>query len=61
MITVNVNITLNIQNTTDNSERLRIIHTLPQDTGVGGSSHDYTWINVTTGHTRADLVNLQEL
>ena len=26
--------------------------------GIGGSTHVTTWINVTTGHTRADLVDL---
>ena len=49
--------TLNVQNTTDNSERLRIIHNAADD-GIGGDSHTHTWINVTTGHTRATLVNL---
>jgi len=46
---------MNIVNTTDNSERLRIIHT-------GGDGNilvaTETWINVTTGHTRSDLMNL---
>ena len=46
-----------VQNTTDNSERLRIIHT-GVAAGVGGATHTATWINVTTGHTRSDLVNL---
>ena len=49
--------TLNYQNTTDNSERLRLIHTA-KTAGIGGSTHVYTWINVTTGHTRGDLVGL---
>ena len=45
--------TLAVQNTTDISERLRIIHSAgDMQTGTA------TWINVTTGHTRADLVNL---
>ena len=48
---------LTVQNTTDNSERLRIIHSVI-DSGIGGTTHDYTWINVTTGHTRADLIGL---
>merc|ERR1712000_363412 len=42
---------------TDNSERLRIILNTA-DAGIGGASHTHTWINVTTGHTRSDLVNL---
>ena len=49
---------LNIQNTTDNSERLRIIHYAADGAGIGGTTHTHTWINVTTGHTRSDLVNL---
>ena len=49
--------TLNIFNTTDHSERLRIIHSA-EDDGIGGTSHTHTWINVTTGHTRADLSKL---
>jgi len=48
---------LNIQNTTDNSQRLRIIHYAADD-GIGGTTHTDTWINVTTGHTRSALVNL---
>ena len=48
---------LTVYNTTDNSERLKIIHS-SAGTGVGGTQHTITWINVTTGHTRADLVNL---
>jgi len=53
----NCSYSLNIQNTSDNSERLRIIHN-SGSTPLGGSTHVTTWINVTTGHTRADLVNL---
>jgi hypothetical protein len=67
--------TLNVYNTTDNSERLRIIHSADADsdacgnaTCIGGdraataaatsASTTHTWINVTTAHTRAELVNL---
>jgi hypothetical protein len=46
----------NVYNTTDNSERLRIIHNGTESSGAAGMTA--TWINVTTGHTRADLVNL---
>lgn len=46
---------LTVTNTTDNSERLRITHSA-EDSGWGGAVT--TWLNVTTGHTRADLVNL---
>jgi len=53
----NCSYTLAVQNTSDNSERLRIIHS-SASAGIGGSSHVTTWINVTTGHTRSDLVNL---
>ena len=45
--------TLTITNTTDNSDRLRIIANAGD---MGTSTH--TWLNVTTGHTRADLVAL---
>ena len=48
--------TIGTYNTTDNSERLRIIHTA--ETGDNGSTATSTWINVTTGHTMANLVNL---
>lgn len=47
--------TLQITNTTDNSERLRIIHTAESHTNAAVTT---TWINVTTGHTRATLVGL---
>ena len=43
-------------NTTDNSERLRIVHN-GTETG-NGNTGTVTWVNVTTGHTRADLVGL---
>ena len=49
--------TTQVFNTSDNSERLRIIHSA-KDAGIGGSTHTHTWINVTTGHTRADLIGL---
>jgi len=47
--------TLNVYNTTDNSERLRIIHSA-EGSGHAGMTH--TWVNVTTGHTRANLIDL---
>ena len=64
--------TLNVYNTTDNSERLRIIHSADADSDacgnascIGGdrgsspsASTTHTWINVTTAHTRAELVDL---
>jgi len=58
-----VGYTLAVFNTTDNSERLRIIHSAIVDTNedsamVGGSTHSHTWINVTTAHSVGDLVNL---
>ena len=46
---------LNVFNTTDNSERLRILHANSVGNEAVATSH---WLNVTTGHTRADLVNL---
>ena len=55
--------TLQVNNTTDNSERLRITHSALADTSAadvtGGSAIDHTWINVTTAHTIDDLVNLE--
>ena len=57
--------TLSVANTTDNSERLRIIHSAIGDTSErsdvvkGGVDNDHTWINVTTAHTVEDLVNLE--
>ena len=44
-----------IYNVTDNSERLRIVHTSEKGSMATATS---TWINVTTGHTHATLVNL---
>ena len=46
---------LNVYNTTDNSERLRIIVNGETSTSALTES---TWVNVTTGHTRADLGKL---
>jgi len=46
---------LQVQNTTDNSERLRIIHSA-EDAGFAGVTD--TWVNVTTGHTRTNLLAL---
>jgi len=55
--------TLQVNNTTDNSERLRITHSALADTSeadvTGGSAVSHTWINVTTAHTITDLVNLE--
>ena len=47
--------TININNTTDNSERLRITHVSEQ--GSMGSATE-TWINVTTGHTVKEIIDL---
>ena len=47
--------TVNAYNTTDNSERLRIVHSA--EAGDMSSATE-TWINVTTGHTVAALVDL---
>ncbi|NWK05012.1 hypothetical protein HX833_02805 [Marine Group I thaumarchaeote] len=46
---------LTVQNTTDNSERLRIIHSAEH---TASALTTYTWVNVTTGHTRANLIDL---
>ena len=62
-----VDYALTVYNTTDNSERLRIVHSSASSNllggagtlVVGGSAHTHTWINVTTAHTMADLVNLE--
>ena len=59
-----VSYTLQVNNTTDNSERMRITHSAIADeqTGsnfmIGGSAHSNTWINVTTGHKISSLINL---
>ena len=48
-----------VYNTTDSSERLRILHTGSATGGIVAAGHGTaTWINVTTGHTRAALVDL---
>ena len=44
-----------VYNTTDTSERLRIVHQSEAGNTAAATS---TWINVTTGHTVADLVGL---
>jgi hypothetical protein len=61
---------LNITNTTDNSERLRIMHSgviIDYSSGISAAESathlaatlsTNVWINVTTGHTRATLVDL---
>jgi len=58
-----VDYTGEVNNTTDNSERLRIIHkTLVDgetDTERGGSDHTNTWINVTTAHSVMNVTNLE--
>ena len=46
---------VNVYNTTDNSDRLRIIH---NGTAQGGGYGTTTWINVTTGHTKSAIQNL---
>ena len=48
---------VNVYNTSDNSDRLRIVHD-GTETGGGTGSVTATWINVTTGHTVADLIAL---
>ena len=52
--------TLAIYNTTDNSERLRIIHSAFESGAkyTGGSAQTNTWINVTTAHDSNALINL---
>jgi hypothetical protein len=62
--------TLQVNNTTDNSERLRITHSNSSQNYpnggcgqggfacVGGSGHSHTWINVTTAHDRSSLIDL---
>ena len=44
-----------VYNTTDNSDRLRILHQSEAGNTAAATS---TWINVTTGHTIADIVGL---
>jgi len=46
---------LNIYNTTDNSERLRIVLNAEQGSHAAATN---TWVNVTTSHSLADLVGL---
>ena len=60
-----IDYTLQVNNTTDNSERLRITHSACTDMSgttacniIGGADHSHTWINVTTAHTQTDLINL---
>jgi hypothetical protein len=59
---------LTVYNTSDHSERLRIVHNAQEDgigygvsagSKIGGSQASNTWINVTTAHTIGDLVNLE--
>jgi hypothetical protein len=49
---------LDVSNTTDNSERLRITHISNTGGAIGTGTATTTWINVTTGHTRANIVDL---
>jgi len=50
---------VNVFNTSDNSKRLRLLHNGTTSGGAAGTgSQDHTWINVTTGHTRADLIGM---
>jgi hypothetical protein len=60
-----IDYTLQVNNTTDNSERLRITHSACTDMSgtsacniIGGVAHTHTWINVTTAHSQTDLINL---
>jgi hypothetical protein len=48
---------LAVYNTTDNSKRLKIVHngTVSGGTPTGVTN---TWVNVTTGHTRADIIGM---
>ena len=46
---------LTIYNTSDNSERLRILHNTIE---LGSAGNTDTWINVTTGHKRSALIDL---
>ena len=48
---------LHVSLTTDNSERLRIIHSASGTRNTSAADNN-TWINVTTGHTRTTLVDL---
>ena len=64
--TTTVEYTLGIDNTTDNSERLRILHSAEATSAgcggaacIGGSQHSHTWINVTTAHSRVALLIYQ--
>ncbi|MAE68432.1 hypothetical protein CL635_01315, partial [bacterium] len=57
--------TLQVNNTTDNSERLRITHSAEASAThcatapcIGGSMASHTWINVTTAHDRSSLIDL---
>ena len=47
---------LNVYNTTDTSERLRILHNGTETSA--SATHTVTWINVTTGHTRQNIMDL---
>ena len=56
---------LTINNVSDNSERLRILHSAEATATscsaaacIGGAGHTVTWINVTTAHTQGDIVDL---
>ncbi|NWJ21194.1 hypothetical protein HX849_01585, partial [Marine Group I thaumarchaeote] len=51
---------VNVDNTTDHSQRLRITHNGTTNASADDQpvSATTTWINVTTGHTKADLVGL---
>ena len=47
---------VNVYNTTDTSERLRILHNGTESSA--SATHTVTWINVTTGHTRQNIMDL---
>ena len=48
--------TLTVTNASGGAERLQIINSANDGGGTGTITS--TWINVTTGHTRADLLGL---
>lgn len=63
--TTGMHYTLAVNNVSDNSERLRILHSAEASSTscsggacIGGAGHSITWINVTTAHSRGDLVDL---
>ena len=49
---------LDVSNTTDNSERLRITHVSNTGGAIGSGITTNTWLNITTGHTRSNIIDL---